>query len=84
MKWQAVRETYPDAWVLVEAISGHSAQGRRIVEDLAVLNTFDSSERAISAYKELHKSSPARELYVAHTRKEDLEIIERKWLGIRL
>lgn len=84
MNWQSVRETFPDAWVLIEAISGHSEQGKRIVEDLAVLNTFDSSERAINAYKELHRNNPGRELYVAHTKKKDLDIIERKWLGVRM
>ncbi|MBN1428872.1 MAG: hypothetical protein JXB07_10845, partial [Anaerolineae bacterium] len=35
------------------------------------------------SYLDLHRQSPERELYVLHTDREDLNIQERHWLGIR-
>jgi hypothetical protein len=83
MKWEKVRENYPNQWVLVEAIEAHSESGKRILEQLAVLNTFPDSLIAMRTYRELHKKSPNRELYVLHTDRKDLDILERKWIGIR-
>jgi hypothetical protein len=84
MKWKGLREKYPDSWVLFEAVQAHSNEGKRIVDDLAVLDTFNDSDDAIRAYRDLHKKDPGRELYVAHTKKQELEIQERKWLGVRI
>lgn len=83
MKWEAVRENYPDKWLLIEAIDAHSENGKRVVNELSVLDTYNESREALGDYKELHYKEPHRELYVAHSSKELLEIIERKWLGIR-
>ncbi|MDI3548255.1 MAG: hypothetical protein PWR10_1907 [Halanaerobiales bacterium] len=84
MKWEGLRKKHPDSWVLFEAVQAHSNEGKRIVEDLSVLDIFNDSEEAIKAYRKLHKKEPQRELYVAHTKKENLEIQERKWLGVRV
>lgn len=37
----------------------------------------------MKAYGQLHHQEPQRELYVAHTDRVELEIEERRWLGIR-
>lgn len=37
MKWKDIREKYPDSWVLFEALQAHSDEGKRIVNDIAVL-----------------------------------------------
>lgn len=55
MKWKGLREKYPDSWVLFEAVQAHSNEGKRIVDDLAVLDTFNDSDDAIRAYRDLHK-----------------------------
>jgi hypothetical protein len=83
MNWEKIRENYPNQWVLVEAIEAHSVLGKRILDQLAVLNTFPDSLIAMRTYKELHKKSPNRELYVLHTDRKSLNILERKWIGIR-
>ncbi|MGM0411447.1 MAG: hypothetical protein ACQEQF_11900 [Bacillota bacterium] len=83
MKWNEVKEKYSDTWVLFEAVEAHSENGRREVEDISILNTFDDSKKATKKYRKIHKKDPQRELYVAHTRKDKLEIKERRWLGIR-
>jgi hypothetical protein len=37
----------------------------------------------MNGYMDLHEQSPHRELYVLHTDRQDLEIEELRWLGIR-
>ncbi len=83
MNWENIRENYPKQWILVEAIEAHSESGKRILDQLAVLNTFYDSLSAMRSYKELHKKSPQRELYVLHTDRLSLDISERQWIGIR-
>ena len=77
MKWKDIIEECPDSWILLEAIEAHSDQGKRVVDKLAVLDKFNNSDEAMTAYRELHKKNPERELYVAHTKNRDLEIEER-------
>ena len=83
MQWSEIREHYPERWLLVEATRAHSSGERRILDDLAVLDSFPDSREAWSGYAERHRQAPSRELYVCHTSREILEIIERSWLGIR-
>lgn len=84
MKWEGLRNKYPETWVLFEAVEAHSENGKRIMDNISIVDTFNDSESAIKAYRELHKKDPKRELYVANTKKEILEIVERKWLGVRI
>ena len=83
MNWENIRDNYPNQWVLVEAIEAHTESGKRILDQLAVVNTFPDSLIAMRSYKELHKKSPNRELYVLHTDPKVLNILERKWIGVR-
>jgi len=83
MKWEEIREHYPHQWLLVEAIKAHSESGQRVLDQLAVISTFQDSNAALQNYRQFHRESPTRELYVLHTDREHLEILERTWLGIR-
>jgi hypothetical protein len=83
VKWEKIRSHYPHQWLLVEAIKAHSESGKRILEELTVVNTFPDSRTAMRGYTQLHEQSPERELYVLHTDREQLDITERRWLGIR-
>lgn len=83
MQWQEVRTHYPEQWLLLEAIKSHSEAGKRVLEQLAVVNTFPDSTTALQNYVQLHREAPERELYVFHTSREILDITERRWLGIR-
>lgn len=83
MHWQEIRNHYPQRWLLVEAVKARSDSSKRILEQLAVVNTFPDSATALKAYAELHREAPERELYVFHTSRETLDITERRWLGIR-
>ena len=84
MEWKDLRTKHPNRWVLFEALEARSIDGKRIVDNISVVETFEESEEALKAYSEFHKKEPQRELYIAHTQKDDLEILERKWLGVRL
>jgi hypothetical protein len=83
MQWTDIRRSYPRQWLLVEALAAQSRAGRRIVEDLAVVDTYSDGMAAMTGYKELHRREPGRELYVVHTDREALDITELHWFGIR-
>lgn len=83
MKWNEIRGHFPRQWLLVEATRAHSEGNQRILDDLAVIETFPTGKSAMDGYVELHEQSPQRELYVLHTDREKLDIEELRWLGIR-
>ncbi|CUS04523.2 conserved protein of unknown function [Candidatus Promineifilum breve] len=84
MKWDDVRQSYPSQWLLVEAIAARSEDGRRVLDELAVIDVFDDSTAAWERYRQLHHDAADREFYILHTDREELDIAERVWLGIRL
>ncbi|NJN93850.1 MAG: hypothetical protein HC875_07045 [Anaerolineales bacterium] len=83
MQWIEIRQRYPHQWLLVEAIKAHSEAGKRVVEELTVINTFPDARTAMKGYLQFHEEKPERELFVLHTDREILDITERRWLGIR-
>lgn len=83
MKWENIREKYPNAWVLIEAIEAESIDGERVLRKIAVINYYETSEQAMQEYRNEHKKNPNRELYVCHTQNEVLQIKERLWMGVR-
>ena len=83
MLWEDVRQAYPDKWIVFEAIEAHSENNYRIVDDLAVIATFDDSMEAFRKHAELHKEKPYREFYFFHTSRAKLDIREKKWAGLR-
>ena len=48
MKWGDVRQSYPSQWLLVEALTAHSEEGRSVVEEMA--STYEEPEEVISWY----------------------------------
>jgi hypothetical protein len=84
MRWSEVRAAYPDQWLIVEALEAHNEGDRRFFDRIAVLETCLDGSAAFRRYRELHRSFPERELCPLHTRREDLAIPERRWLGVRL
>ena len=83
MKWQQIREQYPNQWLLIQAISAHTTADQRILNEIAVVDTFADSVPALQRYQTLHHEAPQRELYVFHTDRKDLNVTERRWLGVR-
>jgi hypothetical protein len=83
MTWTDIRRHYPHQWLLVEAVLAHSKAGKRHLDQLAVVDAFSDGETAFRAYLRFHRDAPAREFYVVHSDREELEIIERASLGLR-
>ncbi len=83
MKWQEIRAHYPHQWLLVEAIRAYSEANKPVLEEISVVDSYPDSVTAMKSYTQLHKEAPERELYVFHTDRENLDITERRWLGIR-
>jgi hypothetical protein len=83
MKWEEIRQHYPQQWLLIEAIKAHTINNKRFLDRIAVIGMFPDSNIALQSYAQLHKESPERELYVFHTSRAKLDITERRWLGIR-
>lgn len=79
MQWQEIRDRYPHQWLL----TARSERGERILEDLAVLETYPDGVAAMNGYRVLHRRAPQRELYVLHTDRSNLKVTEVHWLGIR-
>lgn len=83
MQWQQVRASYPNQWLIVEALDAHTDNAQRHLEQLAVIESCQDSKTAFNHYHEWHKNYPEREFYFVHTNKEQLAIFEQQWLGIR-
>jgi hypothetical protein len=83
MQWAEIRQTHPQQWLLVEAVEAHTEADRRVLDDIAVINTFPDSKSALESYREFRRRFPERELLVLHTEREVLEIGVRYRLGLR-
>jgi hypothetical protein len=84
MEWKEIRQHFPERWVLVEAIVAHSEGNKRVVESFAIFNVYPDSASAWQDYKQLHRTSPHYEYYIAHTSRQELEIEEGFRFGFRL
>lgn len=82
MRWEEVREKFPEEWVVFEATEAVSQEGFRCVKDVSIIDRFDDSLEAMKRYKELHRSEPSKEIYFLHTSRVDLKI-EEKWIGFK-
>jgi hypothetical protein len=84
MRWSQILNAYPDQWLVVEALEAHTTiDGRRLLDCLAVIETCADGNSTMQRYRQLHQEYPQREFYFVHTSREELNIQERYWLGIR-
>lgn len=84
MNWNEVRESYPEQWVVVEALRAHSTPDSvRHIDEVVVIDRCSDGGRAMDRYRQLHREHPAREIYCIHTSRGGLDIEERVWIGAR-
>lgn len=84
MLWPEIRKAYPKQWLIVEAIEAHTVPvNKRRIDRMAVIEKCTDGSNAMKRYRELHKKYPLREFYFVHTDRDDLDIRERNWTGIR-
>ena len=84
MHWTDIRKTYPNQWLVIEALQAHSdKEHRRLLDTIAVMEVCLDGDAAMKRYRKFHQEHPEREYYFVHTSREQLDILERQWLGIR-
>jgi len=83
VKWNEARSLYPNKWLLFEAIEARSEEGKRVIDELSVINVYDEGREALNEYANRHKKDKSREMYVYHTKNKELVIEERNWIGVR-
>ena len=84
MLWSEIRETNPNQWLVIEALEAHTTpNNQRKLDKIAVIEICDDGGAAMNSYRQLHLQYPAREFYFVHTSREELDIRERQWVGIR-
>ena len=84
MQWSEIRKTYPEQWLVSEALEAHiTPMQKRQLDQVAVIESCQDGATAMQRYRELHQHHPLRELYFVHTSREELDIRVRKWLGVR-
>jgi len=82
--WSEIRSAYPDEWLIIEALEAHTTpENKRLLDRLAVIERCSDGKDAFQRYRRLHQNHPQREFYFVHTAKEELDIHEQQWLGIR-
>ena len=83
MTWNEVKKAYPDQWLIIEAIEAHTQSDKRILDNITVADSFQNNNEALMSYVKLHRKHRERELYVVHTSRVELDIIEQRWIGVR-
>lgn len=64
MLWSEVREMYPDQYVVLQALSYHTEEDKKIMDEVVLIKTIDSLREAT---RELVRSSG--DWFVYHTTK---------------
>jgi len=84
MQWSDIRKAYPDQWLIIEALQAYTTcDNRRHLDKIAIIERCVDGSAAMQSYRRLHQQHPSREFYFVHTSREELDIRERQWLGIR-
>jgi hypothetical protein len=84
MKWAEIRRNYPDQWLVIEALEAYSKPDhRRVLDQIAVIEQCTDGQAAMQSYRRLHREFPTREFYFVHTSREEVDIREQPWIGIR-
>ena len=83
MKWQEVRQQYPETWVIIEALEAYEKKNKWIVNDISVINQYNNVMDAMKHYKSLHKNNPLRDILVANTENQELDISIQHWVCVR-
>lgn len=78
MKWEEVRRIYPDSFVLLQILDSYVEGDKKYIDDVAIIKAIDDPSEATH---ELVNAKPGTLVY--HTRKERIEVLIRKGIGLR-
>lgn len=84
MRWEDLKNTTSQQWVIIEAVEAHTEGENRIIVNIQLVEMFgEDNNGALQRYVQLHKAHPEKEYYVVHTSHPKLNVKERNWTGIR-
>lgn len=83
MLWSEVRKSYPNMWVVVEALKSDEQANEKTIKEVALLNAFTDSEQAYRNYTKIHKLQPQKDYVFASTVNETLKVKMLYWAGVR-
>jgi hypothetical protein len=83
VKWSEVRQHFPERCVLVEALKSETRGKERVIEEMSVIDDFENGNAAWKVYKKLYAENQTRELYIFHTKNEEIKVIEQPYIGVR-
>ena len=84
MQWSDVRQAYPNEWLIIEALDAETTPDhQRKLKRIDVIERCPDGGAALQNYRRLHHQYPLREFYYVHTGREELDIREQTWVGIR-
>jgi hypothetical protein len=84
MQWIEIRKAHPNQWLIIEALQAHTTSDRRRkLDKIAVVEECSDGGNAMQRYRRLNRQHPTREFYFVHASREELDIREQEWVGIR-
>lgn len=78
MKWQEVRELYPDQFVKFEILESRVMGNKEFVDDVAVIKSISNGKEAM---KEFVKCKPGQLIYSTKNEEVIIQLVEN--IGIR-
>ena len=78
MKWQEVRELYPNKFVKMEVIESHIVDEKEYVDEVAVIKAIDDSKEAM---REFIKCKNKEIIYSTKNKEFIIDVV--KHIGIR-
>jgi len=84
MEWSEIHQAYSDQWLIIEDLQANTTPDNcRYLNKFAIIERCVDGRTAMQNYHRLHQQHSIREFYLVHTSREELDILERQWLGIR-
>lgn len=78
MKWQEVRELYPNKFVKIEVIESHMVEEKEYVDEVAVIKAIEDSKEAM---REFVKCKNKEIIYSTKNKEFIIDVV--KHIGIR-
>lgn len=83
MKWNEVRKTYPNKFIVFESLNQFEDNSILTVTDLAIIDVFDEIGKAFKYYSKLHKEDKKKTLNIGDTKKEKLTYNVKRLGGLK-
>ncbi|WP_340255453.1 hypothetical protein [Tepidibacter sp. Z1-5] len=69
MKWNEIRKSYPDKFVLLESLNSHIENNKKIIDDVALVRIIDDPKEASNLLVRCKG-----DMFIFHTAKEELDM----------